>query len=214
MDADFWRQKWRACELGWHRSSANPMLVKHVGALGLAPGARMFVPLCGKTLDIGWLLARGFRVAGAELVESAVEQLFDELGVASTIEQAGPLKRYRADGVDVFVGDLFDLTRETLGPVDAAYDRAALVAMPPEKRPAYAAHVTEITASAPQLLMTFDYDQSRVAGPPFSVPEAEVRELYASAYEVAPLDSAEVEGGLKGFSPVMESVWLLRHARA
>ena len=86
MDADFWRQKWSACELGWHRSSANPMLVKHVGALGLAPGARMFVPLCGKTLDIGWLLARGFRVAGAELVESAVEQLFDELGVASTIE--------------------------------------------------------------------------------------------------------------------------------
>ena len=114
----------------------------------------------------------------------------------------------------MFVGDLFDLTRETLGPVDAAYDRAALVAMPPEKRPAYAAHVTEITASAPQLLMTFDYDQSRVAGPPFSVPEAEVRELYASAYEVAPLDSAEVEGGLKGFSPVMERVWLLRHARA
>lgn len=209
MEADFWRRKWRDNELGWHRSSANPMLVRHFPALGLKPGARVFVPLCGKTLDIHWLLAKGFRVAGAELVESAVEQLFSELGVAPAIDEVGALRRYGGEGVEVFVGDLFGLAPETLGTVDAVYDRAALVALPAEVRPGYVAHVAAITARAPQLLLTFDYDQSLMDGPPFSVTDEEVRGLYAGAYDAAPLESAEVEGGLKGFCPAMERAWRL-----
>ncbi len=210
MDGDFWRERWRDGRLGWHQPQAHPMLVRHVGALALARGARVFVPLCGKTLDIGWLLARGFRVAGVELVETAVRQLFDQLGIEPAVSDRGALKLYAAPGLDVFVGDLFDLDAETLGPVDAAYDRAALVALPAAMRADYAAHLAGITACAPQLLVAFDYDQRVMAGPPFALGEAAVKALYGSVYRASLLGSAEVEGGLKGQLPAVENAWLLR----
>jgi thiopurine S-methyltransferase len=209
MEGNFWRDRWREGRLGWHQPQAHPMLVRHLGSLALEPGARIFVPLCGKTLDIHWLLGEGFRVAGAELVETAVEQLFAELRQSPTIEPLGRLKLYRAEGIDIFVGDIFDLDAGTLGRVDAIWDRAALIALPQETRGRYEAHVTEISAHAPQLVVTLDYDQSLIDGPPFSVRDEEVRGLYGAAYEVAQLESAEVEGGLKGVCPATEKVWLL-----
>ena len=210
MDGDFWRQKWRDEQIAFHQPAAHPMLVAHFAALGLREGARVFVPLCGKSLDIGWLLGAGFRVAGAELVETAVEQLFAELGLEPEITDAGALKRYAAERIDIFVGDIFKLDAGTLGPVDAVYDRAALVALPAAMRQAYAAHVAAITARAPQLLITFDYDQSRMEGPPFAVAEGEVRGLYEGVYDVVLLANAEVAGGLKGMCPAIETGWALK----
>jgi thiopurine S-methyltransferase len=207
VDGEFWRSRWRQGRLGWHQETPNPLLLRHLPALGLSPGSRLFLPLCGKTRDIGWLLGQGFRVAGAELVEAAVEQLFAELGVEPAIEPAGGLKRYSAERIDVFVGDVFDLSAEALGPVDAVWDRAALIAMPPELRPAYAAYVAALAGRAPQLLVTLAYDQSVVAGPPFSVSDEEVRALYSGRYGLALLEGAEVD--LKGICPAQETVWRL-----
>lgn len=204
MDAEFWRGKWRDGQLGWHQPAAHPMLVRHLPSFGLERGARVFVPLCGKTLDIGWLLASGYAVAGAELVEEAIVQLFAELRVAPEIHQLAALKRYRAQGIDIFVGDIFALDRETLGPVDAVYDRAALVALPAETRVAYAGHLVAITQRAPQLIVSFDYDQSLLQGPPFSVLEREIRELYQETYDVALLERAALSAGLKGRHPADE----------
>lgn len=208
MDPEFWRGKWRDGQLGWHQPAAHPMLARHLPALDLPAGARVFVPLCGKSLDLHWLRANGFRVAGAELVETAVEQLFSELGLEPEVRRLGPVTRYAAEMVEVFAGDLFALDRATLGHVDAVYDRAALVALPAETRPAYAAHVTALAGGAPQLVITFDYDPRRMEGPPFAVPEHEVRALYP-AYDAAPLESAELAGGLKGFCPATETAWRL-----
>lgn len=210
MDADFWRQRWRDGQLGWHQPAAHPMLIRHLTAFDLKDGARVFVPLCGKTLDIHWLLQAGFRVAGAELVESAIEELFAELGMKPEISDVGALRLYCAKNLEVFVGDLFGLDATTLGAVEAVYDRAALVALPAAVRPRYAAHLAEIAAGAPQLLITFDYDQARMEGPPFSVTEEEVRGLYRGSYNVEILESADVEGGLKGICPATERAWLLR----
>lgn len=209
MDADFWRLRWRDGQTGWRQAAAHPMLTRHIPAI-VEPYARVFVPFCGDSVDVGWLRAAGYRVAGVELVESAVERLFENLGLEPEVETAGALKRYAGEGIDVFVGDLFDLTAGDLGTVDAVYDRAALVALPPETRPAYAAHVSALAGRAPQLLISFDYDQSRMAGPPFSVPGEEVSALYESAYDLELLESAEVEGGLKGLSPATEIAWSLK----
>ena len=210
MKAEFWHAKWEAGQIGFHRSDPNPALVRHVNALGLSQGARVFLPLCGKTVDIGWLRSKGFQVTGAELSELAVQQLFDELGVSPDVSTLGPLRTYRADGVEIFVGDIFDLTSETLGPVDAIYDRAALVALPQDMRPRYADHVARITELAKQLMITFEYDQSVMAGPPFSVPRAEVTQLYTKHYDLELLEQTEVEGGLKGFCPAEAFIWLMR----
>lgn len=209
MDTDFWLQKWEKNEIGFHRSEANPLLVKYFGDLSLEQDGRVFVPLCGKTLDIAWLLSQGYRVAGVELSEMAIEQLFTELGVKPEISPLGEMIHYKADGIDIFVGNIFDLSRTLLGPIDGIYDRAALVALPEPTRDHYTAHLMEITARAPQLLITFEYDQSLMAGPPFSIGEAEVNRQYSQSYDLSLLSSTDFVGGLKGLPGAKENVWLL-----
>ncbi|AYH41931.1 thiopurine S-methyltransferase [Azoarcus sp. DN11] len=210
MDANFWHAKWERNEIGFHGSDTNPLLLEHFDALALAPGSRIFLPLCGKTLDIHWLLAQGYRVVGAELSPLAIQQLFAELGVEPTVSRAGPFDHYTAENLDIYVGDIFSLTSEILGPVDAVYDRAALVALPPGVRPRYAAHLVAITHGAPQLLICFEYEQDQHAGPPFAVEGDEVRQHYEAAYHLTRLVQIDVPGGLKGKCPATESVWMLR----
>src|SRR5262249_2938954 len=161
----------------------NPLLVKYFNELSLAKCSRIFVPLCGKTLDISWLLSKGYPVAGAELSQIAIEQLFMELGMQPEISTVGGVEQWSSNNLDIFVGDIFALSRKMLGPVDAVYDRAALVAFPEEMRKRYTAHLTEITGKAPQLLISYDYDQSKMDGPPFSVSNEEVERHYAGNYD-------------------------------
>ncbi|HXT65661.1 MAG TPA: thiopurine S-methyltransferase, partial [Nitrospiraceae bacterium] len=124
MDPSFWHDRWEKNEIAFHESKANPVLVKHVNELSLAKGSRVFVPLCGKTRDISWLLSKGYRVAGAELSQIAIEQLFIELGLQPEISTVGEVEQWSANRVDIFVGDIFALSRKMLGPVDTIYDRA------------------------------------------------------------------------------------------
>jgi thiopurine S-methyltransferase len=210
MEPEFWLQKWEQGETRFHEGQANALLVKHFEALSLEAGSRVFLPLCGKTRDIHWLLSKGCHVAGAELSRIAVEELFVELGVAPEITAIGAMRQYSAEGVDIFVGDIFDLTRDALGPVDAIYDRAALVALPDTMRDRYAPHLVEISGRARQLLICFEYDQSLVDGPPFSIGDTEVRRLYAETYALTALDTVDVAGGLKGICPAQETIRLLR----
>ncbi|EKE71497.1 thiopurine S-methyltransferase [Gallaecimonas xiamenensis] len=210
MQADFWHQKWASGEIGFHQQQGNPQLQAQLGRLALSPGARLFLPLCGKTRDIAWLLAQGFDVAGAELSPLAIRQLFAELGVEPQIEDKGPLHCYSAPGIAIWVGDIFALNAGQLGPVDAVFDRAALVALPGDMRPLYAQHLQDLTRQAPQLLVTFDYDQAAQAGPPFSVGFDEVQSLYGDAYQVELLAREEVVGGLKGLVPAEVLSFLLQ----
>ncbi|MDZ7841899.1 MAG: thiopurine S-methyltransferase [Gammaproteobacteria bacterium] len=209
METDFWLRRWRNNEIGFHQREVNPLLVAHFDDVCLQRGARVFVPLCGKTLDIPWLLSRGYRVAGVELSELAVEQLFEGLGVKPRVSDIGALKQYSAADIDIFVGDIFELSADALGPVDATYDRAALVALPEDMRGHYARHVIEITDRAPQFLLTFEYDQSEMDGPPFSVTGAEVSLLYKDTYDVTLATSKDIPGGLKGKCAATENAWLL-----
>lgn len=209
MQADFWHQKWQKNEIGFHLPQANPLLVKHFSTLQLTQGARVLVPLCGKTLDIAWLLTQGYQVAGVELSEIAVKALFDALGVMPTITQIGALKHYHAENLDVFLGDLFALTASNLGKVDAVYDRAALVALPADMRVAYTQHLMAMTHNASQLLICFEYDQRLHAGPPFSITALEVQQHYQQTYHLTCLASEVMEKGLKGQFPATEQVWLL-----
>ena len=143
--------------------------------------------------------------------EIAIEQLFMELGVEPKISKAGEVRHYSAKNIDIFVGNIFDLHSNMLGPVDAIYDRAALVAMPREVRNRYTAHLTEITNKAPQLLISFEYDQSLMEGPPFSVDIEEVNQHYRDSYNLSLIVSTNVPGGLKGICPARENVWLLKN---
>lgn len=209
MEASFWHNRWHTNQTGWHEPAVNPLLATHFPSLKVPPGGRVFVPLCGKSLDLGWLMSRGYAVAGAELSELAVTQLFAELGMEPSISDIGKLKLFHGEKIDIFVGDIFDLSREILGPVDAVYDRAALVALPETMRPRYTTHLKAITGMAPQLVIGYEYDQTVVAGPPFSVTSDELRRHYSGDYTLKLLARLEVPGGLKGKCPATEHIWRL-----
>lgn len=209
MEAKFWLNKWEQNEIGFHKSDANPLLVKHLNALALEEGDRIFLPLCGKTLDIGWLMQQGFRVVGAELSELAIEQLFTQLDLKPKITDVGGLKLFSANSIDIFVGDIFDLTQDLIGPVDAIFDRAALVALPQDMRITYAKHLIDITQSAPQLLLTFEYDASAISGPPHSILKEEVTSHYSKNYQLETLELLKIPGGFRGTLEAKEHVWLL-----
>ena len=209
MDPNFWYQRWEKNEIAFHEGKPNHLLVAYFQELSLPKGRRIFLPLCGKTRDISWLLSKGYRVAGAELSQLAIEQLFMDLGLQPEISETGDLRQWSAPQLDIFVGDFFALSRKTLGSIDAIYDRAALVAMPETMRPRYAEHLIELTHRAPQLLICYDYDQRALDGPPFSIDHEEVARQYGSTYELKLLASVDVAGGLKGKCPAKETVWLL-----
>lgn len=209
IDASFWHERWTTNQIPFHEPKPNPLLTKYFNRLQLRKRARVFVPLCGKTLDIGWLLAQGHHVAGAELSPIAIEQLFAQLRLEPKIKKERALTHYSAPGIDIFVGDIFKLTATTLGRVDAIYDRAALVALPPEVRKRYTAHLRKITSSAPQLIVTFDYDQNKMSGPPFAIPNDELVQHYGKSYEMRLLASSKMPGGLKGKVAAVESLWAL-----
>jgi thiopurine S-methyltransferase len=209
MDPGFWAQRWRKNEIAFHQGKANALLVKHFNDTLGKRGHRVFVPLCGKTRDLDWLRSKGYSVAGVELSETAIKQLFAELGVEPEISELGNLTLFSATGIDIFVGDIFDLSTSVLGQVDVIYDRAALVALPETMRQRYADHLMQITETAPQFLITYEYDQTRMDGPPFSVTGREITRCYGDRYALTRRACVDVAGGLKGKCAATENVWIL-----
>lgn len=208
MEPDFWLGRWQRDEIGFHEGQSNEKLVRYLDRLRLTEGARVFVPMCGKSVDLAWLASQGFRVAGVELSPVAPGQFFAEMGTAPSVERVGPFTRYAVPGIEIYQGDIFDMTSELIGEVDAVYDRAALVALPEPMRARYAHQLDEITAKAPQLLVSFEYDVTSMTGPPFSVNGEEIESLYGSSHVIELIDRAPM-ATLKTARDAFETVWLL-----
>jgi len=210
MDPEFWHQKWEANQIGFHLEHTNPLLVENINQLDLEKSSRVLVPLCGKTLDIAWLLSQGYTVAGCELSQMAVQQLFTKLEITPAIEQVDSFLRYSTDGLDIYVGDIFNISTDIIGPIDAVYDRAALIALPEATRANYTKHLMGLCALAPQLLVSIEYNQSIMKGPPFSVDALEITRHYSNYYQLQLLSDLDMPGGLKGQYPAQEKAWLLK----
>jgi thiopurine S-methyltransferase len=209
MHEQFWHQKWEKDEIGFHEGEVNRFLYEYFDVLKLAAGARVFVPLCGKTRDIAWLLDKGMKVVGAELSEHAIKQLFAELNIEPKVEVLADGLHYTATNLDIFVANIFSLNSELLGEVDAIYDRGALVALPEDIRTRYAQMLASITNKAPQLVVTYNYDQSLYSGPPFALPEPEIERLYASHYGLKKLASRQEKERFANGIAVDNALWLL-----
>lgn len=209
MEHTFWHQRWQQQQIGFHEPATNPHLIRHLPSLDLPPGARILLPLCGKSLDIVWLLEQGYHVIGIELSEVAVQSFFSEHALAPSIRQNGALTHYQSQGLDLYQGDFFDLQKADVGPVDAIYDRGALVALPESMRSRYTASLNTLSEAAPQLLVTYHYDPSHMAGPPFSIDPLEIEQHYGQSHHILPLCQDSVLEGLKGDVKAKECVWHL-----
>ena len=192
MEAGFWQEKWNKGEIGFHLSQVHPLLKRFLPNLHLSPGQRVWVPLCGKSLDLGYLLDQGLKVVGVELSDKAVTALFEQRGEVPEVQPWAGGKCYRHGFLTVFQGDIFALDTPTLGPVDAIYDRAALIALPEPLRQRYVAQLLSLTDAAKQLLITLCYDQNRMDGPPFSVGPEQVAALYRERYVIERLSDRDI----------------------
>jgi thiopurine S-methyltransferase len=193
MEPRFWHDRWSKGEIGFHKNEVHPFLLDHWDRLALEPNASVLVPLCGKSLDMLWLADRGHRVWGIEISALACAAFFAENSLAVTRAHAGRFVVWTSGKITILQGDVFDLTANDLASMDAIYDRAALIALPPEMRKAYASHLSRMLASPlPTLLITLEYDQSKRPGPPFSVSEDEVASLYGATHIIERLQAHDV----------------------
>lgn len=200
MDAEFWHRRWQDNQIGFHQPEATPMLQAHWPAVDVATGAKVFVPLAGKSLDMLWLAAQGHRVLGVELSPLAVEQFFAENALEPEIVETAYGLLHRAGPIELILGDVFALNAEALSDCAAVYDRAALIALPPELRERYAAEsYARLPCGCRGLLITMEYPQHEKAGPPFAVNESEVRGRFGGEWAIDLLEREDILASQPGF---------------
>lgn len=215
MDAEFWLERWRQSQIGFHQADTNPLLQTHWPALNLPASSKVLVPLCGKTLDMVWLAGQGHHVVGVELSQLAIDEFFATQGItpqtrteqAFTISAAGPY--------ELWCGDFFALPGEACAALSGIYDRASLIALPPDMRMRYAAKLIDLNRSAAEaLLITLEYNQSILPGPPHAVPPDEVKALFGAPWSVVQLARGTTEAlspkfKEHGLHTVIEAVYRL-----
>ena len=217
MHPDFWHQRWLKGETGWHQEEINPHLQGCWPPLGITAGARVLVPLCGKSQDMLWLASEGYRVLGVEISHLGVETFFAENGLHPEISPAPPFCRYRVDELEILCGDFFDLRPDLVPGVTALFDRASLIALPPAMRPSYVRHLHELLSVGAEingLLVTLDYEQAEWQGPPFAVTPSEVNDLHGGYFHIQELAALDLLATTpryreRGLSRMMERVYRL-----
>jgi len=216
MDPAFWHERWHDGRIGFHQSSVTPQLERHWDALALPAGSTVFVPLCGKSLDMPWLAARGHRVLGVELSELAVRDFFRERGLEPAIHETESGLHCSAGPFEIIVGDAFGLDRMALAECAAVFDRAALIALPPELRRRYVETTwTSLPDHCRGLLVTLEYPQAEKAGPPFAVEASEVQALFGAAWSPILLERSDILAdeprlGADGLSALATAAWRLQ----
>jgi thiopurine S-methyltransferase len=193
LQPEFWHERWRLGQTGFHQSAVDRNLRRYWPDLELTIDSPVFVPLCGKSLDLLWLCERGYCVTGVELSTVALESFCMEHGIPAIRRIGDYFDVYEAPKLQLFRGDFFALSPQLLGPIPAVYDRAALISWAPGLRATYVEHITALTSPGTQtLLVTLEYPQQQMKGPPFSVGADEVERLYAPHHEIRALSRQDV----------------------
>ncbi len=212
-DPEFWHSKWASNQIGFHLDDVNPLLTEHWHKTEPKREEKVFVPLCGKSEDLVWLASKHDEVHGVELSSIAVRSFFAEHFYTPLVVQVNAHHElYQFDELSIYTGDYFTAPVESY---DIVYDRAALIALPEEMRQEYVARLKSLLKPGGRiLLVTLDYEQHEMAGPPFSVPQLEIEQLF-SEFSVERLhqDSANAQHpkrAEKGLSRFAEEVWLIR----
>ena len=216
MEEAFWQARWAQGQIGFHLQEVNPYLQQHWPSLSIAPGSQVLVPLGGTSLDMAWLAGQGLRVLGGELAERAVEDFFAEQGLQPEVEQQGVLRLYRAAGVEIYCGDFFNVQAEHVAGCTALYDRAALIALPETMRARYVEHLAAILpGNCRGLLVSLEYAQEEMSGPPFSVSQAEIDARLSPYWQIELLARHDVLNEnwrflQRGLSSLHESIYRLQ----
>ena len=214
-----WHSRWESNKIGWHADQVNQNLIEYFSKLNLVDGDKIFVPLCGKSVDMLYLLQRGLKVVGVEMSEIAAKQFFSENKLEYSVSKVDDLILYEGDGIQIFCGDFFTLKANHLVGVKAVYDRASLIALDKALRQKYVNHLNDIILKDVRvLLLTLNYPQHQRVDPPFAVSKSEVDSLYGGSFQCQELQNISgIENEqmllLKGVYFVEKAVYCLQKVR-
>jgi thiopurine S-methyltransferase len=213
-----WLKRWEENNIGWHHVEFNQHLLNHWHTLFLPTGSLVLAPLCGKSRDMFWLAEQGYRIRGIELSQLAVEHFFSERNLKPTVQSSEHYERWTQGPYELLCGDIFDLPHLDNSDIDAVYDRASLIALNPFQRKQFAQTLIEVLPNHVKiLLVTLEYPQDEMAGPPYSVLEEEVRNLFEPNFNITLLHSLNLlknTGRYRdhGVSTMEEKIYLLKPA--
>ena len=193
MQHEAWHSRWREGRIGFHEGEVNRYLNKYLPQFYLPAGSCIFLPLCGKARDLAWIAGQGYEVIGIEFSELAIEAFFEEQQLDFERFDSDRFGVYKSGNISLLQGDFFDLRNDDLGACSFVYDRAALIAIDAPRRPLYCEHMLSIIpAVSNMLLITMEYDQAQMQGPPFSVPRDEIYRYYDDAFSINLLESNDI----------------------
>lgn len=189
MELSYWQSKWRKGNTGFHMKEGYPGLKEHWNSVQIKDNAAVLVPLCGKTKDLLFLSQQCRRVIGVEISEMAVREFLKENNLEAEKFSFADFSVYQAKNIEIWQGDFFKLPKHKLPRLDLIYDKAALIALPPEMRANYAEQILEFTTSQTKILLhLFDYPQEEMNGPPFSVSIEEINNYFGKRFSIGILE--------------------------
>lgn len=193
MELSFWKSRWEKGKTGFHSPIVNPKLKEYWPDFPLPKNSTVLVPLCGKSLDMRWLAEKGLQVIGIEISDIACHQFFEEQKLSFQIKSKGDFTVYESDNIKIWQGDFFKMKPQYLPEIHGIYDRAALVALPPKKREKYSKKIFTLTDSLCHIFLhSFEYPEMEMNGPPFSVSEEEIKQLYGNKFNITCLETIDI----------------------
>ena len=210
---NIWESRWQEDRIGFHLKEVNPYLIKFSDQLLFQNPDRVFVPLCGKTLDLCWLTKKTKKVIGIELVKKPVQEFFAENNIAYLVQQEETFQKFTSKFIDIYLGDFFELKPEDTTPFKAIYDRASIIALEELDRRKYVNHLIPFLDPVGRiLLITLEYNQNHMEGPPYSVPREEIESLFSPWASLKLLETCDVLDDRfrkKGLTQLLEHVFLI-----
>jgi len=181
-DYQFWNERWVNNQIGFHQGKPHSSLVKFIDVF--KGHKKVLVPLCGKTLDMIFLRDQGFEVIGVEFSELAILDFIKENKLSMKKSSEKHFQVYRGEGLTLYQGDFFNLTKEDLSGVTACYDRASMVAFDDQERLRYSDFLKRTAVDLKKcLVIVFNYGPVP-GGPPYSVVDEEISKLYGDAFTI------------------------------
>ncbi|MDH5655949.1 MAG: thiopurine S-methyltransferase [Spirochaetia bacterium] len=214
MELEFWKERWQNQQIGFHRSDVNPYLSSFFQEI-CSSCRNVIVPLCGKSLDMIWLSEKGMEVAGVEISDLAVKSFFTENSLEYSVSRTEPFQVFKSGKITIYCGDFFQFKTELFDLIDCVYDRASLIALPKEMRKNYLKIMKGLKAGSEIMLVSMEYPEGEMNGPPFSVPEKEVFELYEEDFTVEKIKEFNVmeenpQFKNRGLSSMHEKIYWIR----
>jgi thiopurine S-methyltransferase len=212
MQISYWESRWQKNNIGFHNPEINSYLLEFAPISIPENTKKVLVPLCGKTKDMIWLRDKGYSVIGIEAIPLACESFFREQEIPYELKKSHGFTIYFSENLEIWCGDFFKFPNKVIQECEFIYDRACIVALPSELRILYAKKINEAAVSGTNMLVhTFFYDQEKMAGPPFSVPNEEIDQKFSEQWQIKTLFDNSVLAKYeryrtKGLNQLSESV--------